>query len=132
MLRKGGKSDIQLYDQNGVPMGETLTSTLDYVSVNTTIDFKYPIQEKIFPFVSIGPRFDYLLNTSKNFGEVDNELRNTSIGLLLGGGVKYEISNFQFGLRADYYVNFVKIASWSAEISVNTFAINLSVGYKLK
>ncbi len=138
MIRKGGKSDILLMDQNGEPTGKTLTSTLDYLSVNTTIDLKYPIQEKFSPFVSFGPRFDYLLNKSQNFNEVDG-LKNTSIGLILGGGLQYDISNFQVGLRADYYLDFEKIASWSAgndgavgEISVNTFAINLTVGYKLK
>jgi hypothetical protein len=139
MLRKGGKSDIIVMDQYGIPTGETLTSILDYVSVNTTIDFKYPIQENFSPFMSFGPRFDYLLHKSKNLDEVGDNLKNTSIGLLLGGGIKYDISNLQFGLRADYYLDFAKIASWSAEnnrargeISGNTFTINLTVGYKLK
>lgn len=92
-------------------------------------------------FISFGPRFEYLYSSSKHFDvlEEKKELKNTSYGLILGGGVKYDISNFQFGLRADYYYDFTKVAEWtientgiSGEATVNAFTINLTMGYKLK
>ena len=142
VVRKGGKDKIKYADQSGLPV-QTLTekATLDYLSINTTIDFKYRIKETIFPFISFGPRFDYLLNSGKHFDALKKSdiLKNTSIGLILGGGLKYNISNLQFGLRADYYLDFTKVANWTTEnsenvgkISVNTFTINLSIGYRLK
>jgi len=142
MLRKGGRKEIEFTDPFGNPLGTSINKkTLDYLSINTMIDLKYRIKETISPFISFGPRFDYLLkNGGEHFygiEELDN-LNSVSVGLILGGGIKYDISNLQFGLRADYYLDFTKVADWSAENarigggSVNTFTINLSIGYKLK
>ena len=105
-----------------------------------TLDLKYPIKEKIIPFISFGPRFDYLIGYTKQFNalnEVD-VLKNYSIGLILGGGVKYDLSRIQIGLRADYYLNFDKIADWPAQtgnlggkVKDKTMILNLMIGYKL-
>jgi hypothetical protein len=138
VIRKGGQGKIALVDYGGIiEQNVTGRPTLDYFSVNTTVDLKYPI-EKTVPYISFGPRFDYLFNNSKFFDGL-KELKSTSIGLILGGGFKRDISNLQFGLRADYYLDFAKVAEWAAEshrigghISVNTFTINLTIGYKLK
>ena len=142
MVRKGGKEKIQLFDQYGSPLNTLIEkATLDYFSMNTTVDLKYRIKETISPFISFGPRFDYLLNCNKHIDALreSDEFKSTSIGLILGGGLKYDISNLQFGLRADYYLDFTKIADWPientesrGEVSVNTFTVNLTVGYKLK
>jgi len=142
MIRKGGKDELQLTDQSGLPIQTIIDKpTLDYLSINTTIDFKYRIKEIISPFISFGPRFDYLLNSSKQFDVLKQVggLNRTSIGLILGAGLKYDISNLQFELRADYYLDFTKVADWTIEnsmgggkILVNTFTINLGIGYRLK
>ncbi len=141
-LRKGGQSKTTLTNADGVAV-ETITekAKLDYISINTMIDLKYPITDKIIPFVSVGPRFDYLLSHSSQFDGLKsmNELNSTSIGLNLGGGLKYNLSKIQIGLRADYYLNFSKIADWPAQtgnlggqIKDRTMLINLTIGYKLK
>lgn len=136
LIRKGGEYYIN-FDSDEIALDKPV---LDYLSINTTIDFKYTIKEKFAPFISLGPRVDFLIN-SKNFYALkgNGELNDTSIGLLLGGGLKYDISNLQLGLRADYYLNFTEVASWSiesigkgGEVSVNTFTMNLTIGYKLK
>ena len=142
MIRKGGKSETQLTFSEGEQTGITFISkpTLDYLSVNTMIDLKYPIKQ-FSPFISFGPRIDYLLSSSDHFDVIDgyDGLNTFSVGLLLGGGLKYDIYNFQFGIRADYYVDFTKVADWTipstgngGEISVHTITINLTIGYKLK
>ncbi len=143
VIRKGGKDEIALTDQNGELTGQTITEkpTLDYLSINTMIDFKYSIKETVTPFISFGPRIDYLMSSSKHFDSLKDidELKSTSIGLILGGGLKYDISNLQFGLRADYYLDFTKVADWTientgngGEVTVKTFTINLTIGYRLK
>ncbi|MDR0231092.1 MAG: PorT family protein [Dysgonamonadaceae bacterium] len=141
MIRRGGKREMLVpADPFGMVM-RTITeeATLDYLSINTMVDFKYRIKEKVSPFISIGPRFDYLVSSSKHFIvlELLDDLNSTSIGLIFGGGVKYDISNLQFGLRADYYLDFTKVAEWSAKedraagkVSINTFVISLTVGYR--
>lgn len=143
MIRKGGKDEVVLTDLFGELTGQTITEkpTLDYLSINTMIDLKYKIKETVTPFISFGPRFDYLVSSSNHFDSIEEieELKSTSIGLILGGGLKYDISNIQFGLRADYYLDFTKVADWTientengGEVTVNTFTINLSIGYRLK
>jgi len=143
VLRKGGKGEIQLVNQSGEITGQTITNTptLDYLLLNTTIEIKYPIKERISPFISVGPQFEYLLNNSEQFDGLKktNELHSTSIGLLLGGGVTYDLQKIQLGLRADYLVNFTKVADWTneqtgigGEIALKTFTTHLIIGYKLK
>jgi opacity protein-like surface antigen len=142
-LSKGGKGEITFTDENGVPTGSTTTAkpTLNYISINTFIDIKYPIIEKISPFISIGPRFDYLVSYSKEFDGLNDidALKKYNFGLLLGGGVKYDLSKIQIGLRADYYLNFIKIGDWPAKngnlggkVIDKTLTLNLTIGYKLK
>ena len=136
MVRKGGTNEIQFMNSKQILKAE---QTLDYLSINTMIEFKYRIKKTISPFISFGPRFDYLLHNGKfdTFEGLIN-LKSTSVGLILGGGLKYDISSFQFGLRADYYLDFTNVTDWSTVNtrvvgeSVNTFTINLGVGYRLK
>ncbi len=140
-LRKGGKDNIVFTDINGITReNNTEKAKLDYFSINTTIDFKYPINEKIIPFVSIGPRIDYLVgypDVLEGINEM-NELNKVNYGFILGGGLRYKFEKIRIGLRADYYLNFNKIAEWPAQtnnlggkINDKTLLINLSVGYKL-
>jgi len=139
MIRKGGKDDeVYFYEKPDVFIGSINKLTLDYLSINTTFDVKYPIKEKVSPFISVGPRLDFVLKRSIIFDKME-ELRNISVGLLLGAGVKYDISNFQIGLRADYYLDFIKPAKFFdtndklyGRISLNTFTVNLTVGYRIK
>ncbi|WP_159521443.1 outer membrane beta-barrel protein [Sunxiuqinia indica] len=136
LIRKGGEYDIN-FGSDEVASGKPI---LDYLSINTTIDFKYSIKEKFAPFISMGPRVDFLVDRRDFYAlEGLGQLKDTSFGLILGGGLRYDISNLQFGLRADYYLDFTKVADWtiestgnSGEVSVNTFTINLTIGYKLK
>lgn len=142
MIRKGGKGEVELTDINGDLIGETVTEkpTLDYFSINTTFDLKYRIKEAVSPFISIGPRLDYLVSSSKIFDDLKDidELNHLAIGMILGGGLKYDYSSLQFGLRADYYVDFTNVADWKieetgieGEVNVSTFTINLTIGYRL-
>jgi hypothetical protein len=144
LIRKGGQREIPVLDENGLT-GKTLMDkpTLDYLSINTTMDLKWPINfnHTIFPFVSFGPKFDYLLSSSKHFEVLEplDKPNNFLFGLILGGGVKFDIGEkFQIGLRADYYFNFNSVADWrnqnagnGGHISVNTFTIGLSIGFRL-
>ncbi len=143
MIRRGGRGEFAQVNPHGEFTGQIITdkSTLDYLSINTMIDLKYRIKEMVSPFISFGPRLDYLVNSSWHFDdlkEIDG-LKRASYGLILGGGLKYDISDFQFGLRADYYLDFTKVADWtiestgiSGEVKVNTFTINLIIGYRLR
>jgi hypothetical protein len=138
-LRKGGKGGAIIYDINGNPVGETSEKAkFDYFSFNSTIDLKYPIKDKINPFISFGPRFDYLLSYYNNemIKMVDkmDGLEKCNIGLILGTGFYYDFTKFQFGLLADYYFNFKNIADWPVvlEFADKTFTINLTIGYKLE
>ena len=141
MIRKGGKDEFLITDEYGQSTGLTSIEkpTLDYLSMNTLFELKYRIKDAVAPFISIGPRFDYLVKSNEHFEDLKDldELKSISLGLLLGGGVKYDIQNLQFGLRADYYLNFVKVADWNTEftsriVNVSTLAINLMIGYRLQ
>lgn len=141
MIRKGGKDEITYYDIHGNPLRtETEKPSLDFVSLNTTVDFKYPIKEKIIPFICIGPKVDYLVNQSGHFDGIERfgNINPIAFGFVTGGGIKYDLSVLQLGVRALYYIDKTAVAEWTnagsntgGEINTHTFAINLSVGYKL-
>lgn len=140
-IRKGGKDVISYSNEEGeyVNMKEQ-EATLDYLSINTALDIKYPIREKIVPFVGIGPRIDYLLSNNREVEGINgiNPIQEYSFGLIVGGGIKYLLSRIQLGVRADYYLNFNKMADRSTqvenlagEINDKTMTLNLSIGYRL-
>jgi hypothetical protein len=141
LVRKGGKDEVPLTSIDGIPyLNLTTKPTLDYFSVNTMIDLKYRIKETT-PFISFGPRYDYLIKHSMHFDQLKEvtEINRNTFGLIFGGGLKYDYFNFQFGLRADYYLDFNKIAEWTiesngvtGEVSAKTYTINLTIGYRLK
>lgn len=123
MLRKGGQS--MFYTNWGY--GQGIKATLDYLSLNTTFDFQFPIEDKVIPFISFGPRVDLLLNSISEYNKFN-------YGLLLGGGLKYPLSDkLQLGLRADYYLNLRDITKTGQDrtISDKTFTTNLVLGYRL-
>lgn len=140
-IRKGGKLEITITDDFGNPIKVLKNiASLDYISLNTTIDFKYPIKDKLFPFIGFGPRFDYMIFYSHEFDGFENVdgRKKYSLGMILGGGFKYDLPIIQVGLRADFNLNFTKIADWPAtttnlggSVIDHTMMINLSIGYKL-
>lgn len=141
VVRKGGKEKVTYVTETGELIDKkTEKATLDYITVNSTFDIQYPIKDKVLPFMSVGPRFDYLISYSNVFDslkEID-ALKKYNIGLILGGGIKYDLSKVQIGLRADYYLDFYKVADWPAQtgnlggkVNDKTVTLNFMIGYKL-
>lgn len=143
-VSKGGKEDILIIDMYKIPE-ETITikAHLDYISFNTVVEIKYPITDVLSPFISLGPRFDYLIgknSSEKGFLEgIKNDIKKYNYGLIIGGGLKYDLSKIQIGVQAHYYVNFIKVVdnpptgnSFGLSINDNTTSINFTLGYKLK
>ena len=127
LLKKGGNTTAT---SENVP-DRILKVNLDYLSLNTTFELKYPLKNKITPFISYGPRLDMLLNEMYliNYNKYN-------YGLLLGGGLKYDINRIQIGFRMDYYLNFNEInkpiTHGFGVINDNTLTCNMTVGYRLK
>ena len=151
MLRKGGRETARAFYtyRNGVdeyidnPGVSVIVindeiSTLDYLSLNTTFDLKYPINEIFTPFISFGPHLDYLISKGGIFKNFEQAIESKSVGVILGGGIKVSILKFQVGFRADYYFDFNEIAEWEyadlsqpGDIRTKTFILNFILGYKL-
>ena len=124
VISKGGKENEQT--QNGILTGNVI---MNYFSVNTALDLKFPIKDKFIPYLSFGPRFDNSLfdnNILSNF-------KSTSIGLIFGGGLKFDLNKYQLGLRYDYYQDFTKLVdTYGISRYQRAFDINMTLGYKLK
>ena len=141
LIQKGGKGTITFTTETGEPIDKkTEKAKLNYFTINTTLDLKYPIKDKILPFISVGPRFDYLVSYSSEFDGLNDidALKKNNLGLILGGGIRCDLSRIQIGLRADYYLNFDKVADWPAQpgnlggkVNDRTTTLNLTIGYKL-
>jgi len=140
-LRKGDISEITyINDEDQVFELPSLKVVFDYFSFNTQAEVNFPIRKRWIPFVSAGPRIEYLYSYTKDFSFIEelDDLPTFYYGLNLGGGIKYDLPRWQVGLRSEYYVNLSNIAEWVSKdvgkgwINDRTFLINLSVGYKLR
>ena len=142
IIRKGGKNNIGLTD-----------ITLDYASINTLINIKYPVSKKFVPFLSIGPHIDYLFHSKTNENTINNttlgnifevkptnddyHLKKISTGLLMVLGINYTIARYTLGIRYDRYTEFTKVgelpnAIYKSEFCTKTSSINVMFGYRLK
>jgi hypothetical protein len=140
ILKKGEQSYISLRPNGGSDLVTNKTN-LGYLSINTTIDMKYPIRNLLIPFISLGPRLDYLIsNKSESRWDI---LKSSVFGITMGGGLKYNISKMQIGLRFDHYFNFNKNSELRAmpgytgfisavPITEKTSLLSISIAYKLK
>lgn len=142
LLQKGGADEYPESNVNGDLSGNMVQDRawLKYLSFNTCLEYRLSKKEDAQFFVSAGPRIDVLYSYDKHIKSISeiNALKSLSTGLLMGSGCKVNIQNFQVGLRADYYLNFNKIAYWEpspsnlgGQIKSNTVTVNLSVGYRL-
>lgn len=140
MIRKGGMMELEFLDIEGQSTDFMKDkATLDYVSVNTVIDLKYPVNEKLIPFISIGPRADFLISSSKQFEifKEQKQLSAISYGIVTGLGLKYAIARAIVGIRFDYYTDINNVASYTepdqvdpSEIRAKMYSLNVSCGYK--
>jgi hypothetical protein len=124
MISKGGRDFVN-------NEGETMKKYLfiNYITINTSIDFKYPIADKFIPYLSFGPRFDI----SPFDPHYNNEYKMILFGLNLGGGIKYDLTKYQIGLRYDYYQNFTHLSNTiGIKRDQHAFDINMTFGYKLE
>jgi hypothetical protein len=135
IIRKGG----QFKDPDAALMFSNLNYTeerllLNYFSINTTADFKYPLPNKLIPFIGIGPFFEVLVshnNLYRQFYEIEQP-QKLGYGFLLNLGLKYSYDEFQFGLKGDYFFNFNKVSNWlGRDINARTYTISLVAGYIL-
>jgi len=135
-LQKGSQNIYINTEAFGYSVNQSIQPIIDYVSLNTTIEIKYPILTNIIPFIGVGPRIDYFIAHNSVLNGYSG-LNAFSVGLILGGGIKYNLTRFQIGLRADYYLNFNDIYSNSSNygttyINDKTYLVNLFIGYKIK
>ncbi len=135
IIRKGGQfknpedaimySDLDFTDEK---------LRLNYFSINTTADFKYPLRNNFTPFIGLGPFFEMLISHSdlyRQFYEIQRP-QTLGYGLLLNLGIKYDYNQFQFSLKWAYFFNFNNVSNWlGKDIDGRTFTISLVAGYTL-
>ena len=148
-IRKGSTEEYRRVNESGEWVDATRRETLNYFSINTLLDVKYPIREKMIPYVSVGPRVDFLLDDTYGseflIGGVFRKsdfLNSYNYGLLLGGGATYNFPKFNIGLRGDYYINAKDVVNSperatykghysSYDLKDKTFTVNMLIGYNI-
>lgn len=80
---------------------------LNYLTFDAMLKLKYKIK-KVLPHFVVGPRFDYLVNHSKEFNEFDQlaTLYKNNYGLRYGVGIQYDFGKFDLGLGWQNNFNF--------------------------
>ncbi len=139
-IRKGGMWDVELFEiEKNFITYYPEKATLDYFSTNTLIELKYPVTGRFIPFISLGPRVDFLVSRNARFEDFNEQgfLHEVAFGILAGGGIKFVNGKSIIGFRFDYYADINDIATYQvfnqaepAEIKARTFSLNVSYGYR--
>jgi len=140
----GGKETIDIVDETGSIIGDTtLTSKLNFFTLNTLARYNFLADKKISPFVGVGIGLNYLISYDENlkffeqFYDVD-ELNIMLWGLIGKAGINFNFNKFRLGAEFMYnynlndLVNYEGMPGWSNQITVNYYSVLFTVGYKLK
>jgi hypothetical protein len=100
LQKQGTKSYDKYYDNTHTTLVQAVTS-IEQLSINTKVNIKYPIKDKLVPFLCVGLCYDNLLSQSHKEDRISNA-ESGIFGLILGGGAYYKISRIQIGLNIDY------------------------------
>lgn len=140
LTKKGEESYWSLRPNGGSDLITNKTD-LGYLSFNTAFNLKYPVRDLIIPYISAGPRIDYLIkDSSESRWDI---LKPAIFGTTMGGGLICRISGIEIGLRYDHYLNFNKnselrtIPGYSGfigavEMTEKTSLLSITIAYKLK
>jgi hypothetical protein len=127
---RGGTDIFILSDQNGNKTGEESSRFLfNYMSLNTTIDFRY--KTSLFePNISIGPRIDYLINSTNS----SDKYKKMNYGFDLGLGFDKNVFD-KLVLSLDfiwsYQINKIADNSVFVVTPKGGYLINFGIGYKI-
>ncbi len=142
-LNKGGLASSIFLDSLGNPTGTKLNIKwpMQYFTINSTIDLHYPVSKYFSPFLSIGPRFDYLISP-RRFYKLPVDNNRLAFGLNIGLGFKVQMKNYTIGFKYDYMPNFIKILEYNSYGAIvpnktvvvkdKTSQLNLLIGGALK
>lgn len=123
IIQRGGRDSIPFFDANGQYNGQFSQTDyfMDYISLNTLVELKIPIAKVFIPFVSAGPRVEYLVRNHQSLNNLNKNdiVNNFNYGLLLGGGIKFKLNRIYIGARADYYFDFDEVADWKQNNSLS-------------
>lgn len=119
----------------------SLPSKLDlsYLTFDTKIKVKYDFNN-FTPYLTIGPRIDYLLKFSSAFDQIDRSgmMNKINYGLRYGLGIQYDFGKIILGIALKNNVSFNSIAKINTinppfKIIVNdkTTIFNLDFGIKM-
>lgn len=131
-VRKGGEGIVVSTDEMGIQQPPRLFKLrYDYVTINTCLEAKLPIGTFFRPFLSAGPRVDFLVKATEDGESVSNRNKAT-FGAILGGGLKCDLGALQLGVRGDYYLNFTPIYDSDTFTEKDkTYTITAFVGVKI-
>lgn len=140
----GGKETINFSDETGNIIGDTtLTTKLNFFTINTLAKFSFMTERKVSPYVGAGIGLNYLVSYNEEIGFLKqfddvNELNIMLWGLIGKAGVNFNLNKIRLGAEFMYnynlndLVNYEGMPGWSNKITVNYYSVLFSVGYKLK
>jgi hypothetical protein len=136
-VRKGGNEPGPTTDSLGRSIPEsTISETFDYVSVNTLLNLKYPLKGGWVPYVSIGPKVDFMTDHTHTFSyfDIQGMLHSRIYGMVCAVGIRYAFSNFLVGLRAEHLVDVTPLAHLDPEETnyTHTSILSATIGYRLR
>lgn len=131
-IRKGGEGIVTSFDENGIALPPKLFKLrYDYISINTCLEANLPIGTFFKPFLSAGPRIDFLVKATAD-GQSASDRNAVSYGAILGGGFKFDLGLVQLGARGDYYLNFNSIYDSNGFTEKDkTYTLTAFVGVKI-
>jgi hypothetical protein len=140
LTRKGGVGQHEETVWGGDIRKETFETRIDYVSMSLAFEGGYPIH-MVTPFVSAGPRFDYMTRFSQDQNRYMKEISpyNYSFGINVGGGFKFNYGKYLLGARYDHLYSFTPVHKLPGSfndgddiVTDRTYSVTAFIGYRFR
>lgn len=133
VMRRGGGEKIDITDDLGNPTGSnTQKYTFDYLSTNTVFNLKFPLNNGLTPYLSIGPRIDYFIHQGHTIWFSEIVPKKVIFGADTGVGIVYSFKKYTIGLQGQYMHNFNSISNGYGGLKNKAFALNTVFAFRLK
>jgi len=142
---------VKGFDALETDLGQEISSKykVSYIQLPLLVSYRLPLKSRIKPGLVIGPYFGFarkVREVQNAFGETEerdlgDNLKQTDIGLVFGGNVRYRLGLVSIVLSARYNLGLVNISKDITEVSYDfdendtiknrAFTVSLGVAFNL-
>ena len=121
-----------VYSMKGWKVGDE-SLKLGYIDIPVLVKVMLPTEGALDPSIFIGPSIGFLLSAKAEDVDVKDDFKSTDFGLVVGGGIDYQLSDtgaLLFDVR--YSMGLTEVIDADESVAVKNHGFQFQVGYGFK